>query len=135
MKDKQGRVVFTSDWKKASAENDFTAQIPVKGLKPGHAYQIELEAKSTASRKVNYESGAFSTAPGKNDKVPVLITTSTCQYFWSFDDKKRGFHTYDSMTKLNPDFFVHTGDYIYYDKPGPLAKNIEKARHKSESKN
>tara|TARA_R110002051_G_scaffold277172_3_gene338514 strand:+ start:3473 stop:4936 length:1464 start_codon:yes stop_codon:yes gene_type:complete len=130
VKDKQGRVVFTSDWKKASAENDFTAQIPVKGLKPGHAYQIELEAKSTASRKVNYESGAFSTAPGKNDKVPVLITTSTCQYFWSFDDKKRGFHTYDSMTKLNPDFFVHTGDYIYYDKPGPLAKNIEKARHK-----
>lgn len=44
--------------------------------------------------------------------------------------KKRGFDTYDSMDRLKPDFFVHTGDYVYYDKPGPLAKNIELARHK-----
>ena len=26
--------------------------------------------------------------------------------------------------------FIQTGDYIYYDKPGPLSNNLEKARHK-----
>lgn len=130
VKDKRARIVFTSSWTNATPENDYTAQIPIKDLKSGHGYQIVLEAKKTDSSEVNYERGSFSTAPGKKDKVPVLLTTSTCQYFWSFDDKTRGFHTYDSMGKLNPDFFVHTGDYIYYDKPGPLAKNYEKARHK-----
>ena len=34
------------------------------------------------------------------------------------------------MAKLAPDFFVQTGDYVYYDKPGPLATTPEKARHK-----
>src|SRR5690606_28910479 len=53
-----------------------------------------------------------------------------CQYFWSFDDPKRGFKTYDSMHRMKPDFFIQTGDYIYYDKPGPLVNHLDKARHK-----
>ncbi|HYW95087.1 MAG TPA: alkaline phosphatase D family protein, partial [Bacteroidales bacterium] len=52
------------------------------------------------------------------------------QYFWDFDDPERGFRIYDSMLKLHPDFYVQTGDYVYYDKPGPIADNKEKARHK-----
>jgi alkaline phosphatase D len=74
--------------------------------------------------------GTFSTAPEQNKQETIHLTTSTCQYFWSFDDQERGFKTYDSMRRMNPDFFIHTGDYVYYDKPGPFAKNIEKARHK-----
>src|SRR5690606_34240462 len=45
-------------------------------------------------------------------------------------DDTRGFKTYDSMSQLDPDFFVHTGDYVYYDRIGPMVDNIEKARHK-----
>ncbi|WP_339904642.1 alkaline phosphatase D family protein, partial [uncultured Cyclobacterium sp.] len=114
----------------ASEENDFTVKFPVTGLDEGTDYSINWEAKSSEATEVKVEKGSFSTAPRDKDEVPVLLTTSTCQYFWSFDNKERGFHTYDSMGKLKPDFFVHTGDYIYYDKPGPLAKNIEKACHK-----
>ncbi|GAB3020949.1 hypothetical protein GCM10027284_45460 [Cyclobacterium sediminis] len=130
IKDKKGRTIFTSPWEKATSDNDFTVKIRVTGLKENKDYIILWEAKALDEAKVTKEKGSFSTAPGDSEAVPVLLTTSTCQYFWSFDDKRRGFHTYDSMAKLKPDFFVHTGDYLYYDKPGPLAKNIEKARHK-----
>ena len=34
------------------------------------------------------------------------------------------------MLKLNPAFHCQTGDYVYYDKPGPLSYNVELARHK-----
>jgi alkaline phosphatase D len=34
------------------------------------------------------------------------------------------------MKKLGPDFFVHTGDIEYYDKPLPYADNLELARFK-----
>ena len=34
------------------------------------------------------------------------------------------------MQKLDPDFFVHTGDIEYYDKPQPYADNIDLARFK-----
>jgi len=130
VKDKKDAIVFSSSWKMASPENDYTVKIPIGPLEPGNTYKIRLEAKTSENGELNYEQGTFSTAPDNNTESPVLLTTSTCQYFWSFDDKTRGFHTYDSMRKLKPDFFVHTGDYIYYDKPGPLAKNLEKARHK-----
>ncbi|MFT7436659.1 MAG: alkaline phosphatase D, partial [Psychromonas sp.] len=48
----------------------------------------------------------------------------------SFDDSLRGFKIYDSMLKLNPAFHCQTGDYVYYDKPGPMVHNVELARHK-----
>ena len=34
------------------------------------------------------------------------------------------------MLKLNPLFHCQSGDFVYYDKPGPMAYTIEKARHK-----
>ena len=34
------------------------------------------------------------------------------------------------MLKLNPLFHCQTGDYVYYDKEGPIAHNVELARHK-----
>ena len=74
--------------------------------------------------------GSFRTPPTTNTPAPVSFTTSTCQYFWSYDDSLAGFKTYLSMAQLAPDFFVQTGDYVYYDKPGPSAASPEKARHK-----
>ncbi len=126
-----GRHTVTSTWQSAVAEHDFTVKIPFSQLQPDTAYEILLEAKASPdSKKVSTTKGSFRTAPRKDAVVAVQLTTSTCQYFWSYDDKKRGFSTYDQMNELQPDFFIHTGDYIYYDKPGPEANTIPKARHK-----
>ncbi|GAA5219820.1 alkaline phosphatase D family protein [Membranihabitans marinus] len=121
---------WVSDWMTANEGNDYTIKVPCDGLKPLKEYQLEIEAKASKRGPVNSISTTFKTPPTAADIVPVNMVTSTCQYFWSFDDDERGFQTYDTMRKLKPDFFVQTGDYIYYDKPGPLAKNIEQARHK-----
>lgn len=121
---------MASDWKTAESPNDFTVQIPISKLKPGTNYQFELEGVADGSSTPSKIGGEFMTAFSPEEAVSVNLTTSTCQYFWNFDDKNRGFKTYDSMRRLNPDFFVHTGDYVYYDRIGPLATTIEKARHK-----
>ncbi|HXI00694.1 MAG TPA: alkaline phosphatase D family protein [Sphingobacteriaceae bacterium] len=126
----QGSKRINSKWYPVSEEHDFTASVIFTSLKPDNCYQILLEAKASDAASVNSIMGSFCTAPGKKTIVPVALTSSTCQYFWSYDDDMRGFKTYDSMNKLNPDFFVQTGDYVYYDKPGPLATNSAKARHK-----
>ena len=125
-----GATTVRSSWQAAKSEVDFTVQIPFENLKPDTTYQILWESKSSEKGEVSSYSGNFSTAPNEQAEKPLQIVTSTCQYFWSHDDAERGFKTYDSMARLNPDFFVQTGDYVYYDKPGPLAKTLEKARHK-----
>lgn len=119
-----------SEWIEASSENDYTVKVPFVGLLSATQYEVEFLVKSDENSAVSINKGSFVTAPDPNQAVPVLFTTSTCQYFWSFDEENRGFHSYDSMASLKPDFFIQTGDYVYYDKPGPLAKTLDLARHK-----
>jgi len=118
----------SSDWISTGPERDFTAYHHFSGLRPGNAYTALLEGRSQPNGSISRIQLQFKTVPKSN--VPVLITTSTCQYFWSFDDSTRGFRTYLSMKDMRPDLFVQTGDYVYYDKPGPMATDAAKARHK-----
>ncbi|MHC4737165.1 MAG: alkaline phosphatase D family protein, partial [Planctomycetota bacterium] len=50
---------------------------------------------------------------------------STGQVYGGQDVAGGGYKIYAEMLKLDPSFFVHTGDILYYDK---LAKTIELAR-------
>ncbi|WKN42237.1 alkaline phosphatase D family protein [Tunicatimonas pelagia] len=121
----------TSEWLVAEAKEDHTVHIPLEGLTPDTQYTIKLEGKAQQSdENIATISGIFRTPPADTVAAPVSFTSSTCQYFWSYDDSVAGFKTYLSMAELAPDFFVQTGDYVYYDKPGPSATNPEKARHK-----
>ncbi len=126
---RQGDAAVSSGWQPVSEKDDFTAKVVFNDLEANRCYQVLLEAKASATGAVQTANGDFCTAPRKNSVLPVSFTAATCQYFWSYDDDRRGFRTYDSMRKLNPDFFVQTGDYVYYDKPGPLATTPAKARH------
>ena len=126
-----GDSIRTSDWYSARALHDYTVHIPLLGLKSDTEYRLKLEGKSTEGGPTTATlTGSFRTPPEEHSVAPVSFTTSTCQYFWSYDDSVAGFKTYQSMAALAPDFFVQTGDYVYYDKPGPAANNPRKARHK-----
>jgi alkaline phosphatase D len=121
----------TTDWQEARAEQDYTVHIPLAGLQPSTAYALTVEGRALATERVQARlEGRFRTPPDPEATVPVRFTTSTCQYFWSYDDSLAGFRSYLEMAELEPDFFVQTGDYVYYDKPGPLATTPERARHK-----
>jgi alkaline phosphatase D len=121
---------ISSGWLKADQKKDFTVFHLFKDLKPNTRYEVRLEGRPTDKGLIQRAAGNFTTAPRQYEKKELTLTTSTCQYFWSHDDSLKGFHTYQSMTLLKPDLFVQTGDYVYYDKPGPMATTLEKARHK-----
>lgn len=71
--------------------------------------------------------GSFRTAPLAEQATPIRFIVTTCQAVRSVDSGPEGHHSYRQMLALDPHFFVHTGDIIYYDK-APLAKNVAEAR-------
>ncbi|GLR19985.1 alkaline phosphatase D family protein [Portibacter lacus] len=117
-------------WKHVSPYRDFTIMIPVQDLEPNTSYQVLIEGRKNKEEEISEITGQFKTAPDKESIVSVGFTSSTCQYFWDYDDPIRGFKAYDNMRKLEPSFHCQTGDYVYYDKKGPLSFNVELARHK-----
>lgn len=119
-----------SGWQNTSADQDFTAYHHFSALTPGTAYRLLVEGRAKPKGRITQLELSFHTCPDTAEAANIQLTTSTCQYFWSFDDSLQGFHTYRSMASLQPDLFVQTGDYVYYDKPGPMATTAEKARHK-----
>ena len=125
-----GKKTYPSPWIRVQKEQDHTGFHHFKGLTPGTKYKVRIEGKASERGAVSTTEGFFSSSPKASLSEEFYMTTSTCQYFWSYDDSTIGFRTYGSMKKQEPDLFVQTGDYVYYDKPGPMATNAEKARHK-----
>lgn len=123
-------TLISSSWQRVSDQNDFILKRLFEGLQSNTKYTISIKGKKRKMTQISEVVGSFTTAPSADDAVPITFTSSTCQYFWSHDDTRRGFKIYDSMKKLKPSFHCQTGDFIYYDKPGPLATNVELARHK-----
>ncbi|MCP9237802.1 alkaline phosphatase [Lewinella sp. JB7] len=117
-------------WHPVSPYRDYTFKTGIGGLRPATSYTVVVEGRKADGGPVSRLTGKFRTAPRPEAIVPVTFTASTCQYFWSHDDPIRGFRMYDSMLALEPAFHCQTGDYVYYDKPGPLAVNLPLARHK-----
>ena len=117
-------------WSYVSSYRDYSMKTVFNKLKSNNNYEVIISGRKNTEAPITTIQGQFKTAPSPQDVVPVLFTSSTCQYFWDYDDPVRGFKAYDQMLKLKPDFHCQTGDYVYYDKLGPLATDVEKARHK-----
>ncbi|BBU56583.1 alkaline phosphatase [Mameliella alba] len=66
--------------------------------------------------------GRFRTAPGARRSVRFAWSGDTAGQGWGIDDE--GMRTYATMTRHQPDFFVHSGDTIYAD--GPMQDEVEK---------
>jgi phosphodiesterase/alkaline phosphatase D-like protein len=106
-------------WHDVESERDYTKQIRLDGLQPNATYQIRAESESG-----NIVEGHFQTAPTADQEARVLFTVSTGQAYHDMDAAE-GFQIYPSMLRLKPQFFVHTGDIVYYDgraKTLPLAR-------------
>ncbi|MBS1654577.1 MAG: alkaline phosphatase D family protein [Bacteroidetes bacterium] len=113
-------------WEKVSVDNDATRQIQLKELKPGSSYEVRVEARAGNNDKsiVTVE-GSFKTAPATDEHHDIKFMVVTCQEYHDRDYSSKGFKIYESMLRQQPDFFVHTGDVVYYDQQ---AKNEALAR-------
>lgn len=121
---------ITSPWKYVSPYKDYTYKAIFDKLNSNTEYKVIIFGRKNEKGPLTYIRGQFRTTPNPDEEVPVLFTSSTCQYFWDYDDPERGFKAYDQMLKLKPAFHCQTGDYVYYDKPGPMANSVSLARHK-----
>lgn len=118
-------------WQPVLEDKDFTRQMKLKGLSPGTKYSITAEGRASQNAKITCQvDGGFKTAPKAFAPAKISFTVVTGQEYHRRDDPMNGHKIYPQMLGLGPDFFVHTGDIEYYDKPDPYADNVELARFK-----
>jgi alkaline phosphatase D len=118
-----------TDWRATDAAKDFTATFGLAGLKPQTRYEVAVEARATADGPVtSTTTGGFVTAPMAGANAAVSFCVMSCQ---QYEDRDRadGFAIYPSMLALRPDFFVNTGDAVYYDHGPVFALNDDLARY------
>lgn len=123
VKDAQDWTVL--DWQQVNQEGSFVHQFELSKLTAGTEYELEVEASSLENDKVSASmAGKFKTAPASNtpSDVNFIVTTGTS---YGDVDSENGYKLYPSSLKLDPDFFVHTGDIVYYDG---MAKTLDMAR-------
>jgi alkaline phosphatase D len=107
-------------WQPVDPNRDFTAHFPLRGLKPATGYQLLVESRSGSTVR-----GKFRTAPVPHQPARVVFTVVTGTAYPHQDAPEGGYKIYAQMLKLDPSFFVHTGDILYYDA---LAKTQALAR-------
>jgi alkaline phosphatase D len=104
------------DWAPVDPNRDYTRQVALKDLKPGLVYRLEIESQSPDGESGQTLTGSFQTAPGPDRSVPLRFVVSTCQSWKTRDKGTAGLEIYDHMLDLDPAFFAHMGDIVYYDK-------------------
>ncbi len=109
------------DWQAVDPEASFSTQFKLSNLSSGKEYELLVEASPLKGSNISTSmKGRFKTAPAKDVAATVnfIVTTGTS---YSDVDSVTGYKIYPSSLKLDPEFFVHTGDIVYYDDLGKTA--------------
>ncbi|QDT45595.1 PhoD-like phosphatase [Gimesia alba] len=140
----------------AAADHDFISRAAFTGLKPGTKYECKTEIGKTAEQLHAGPTAHFETLPGPTLAEPVDFVVVTGMNYAKFHgdnridkkqhleenntklpqpyagpDKHLGYPALETILKLKPNFFIGTGDNVYYDTPDkPRAKTIPEMRQK-----
>lgn len=118
------------EWVAVDNEKNFTKQWKLENLLPNTKYVVEIETRLNNKSKISDKTeGAFRTPPTSDSEDDIEFCIVTCHDYWR-KDTTDGHKIYEVMMKLFPDFYVHTGDVEYYDKPEPYAMTEELMRFK-----
>jgi alkaline phosphatase D len=116
----------STNWEAMDPEHDFTRQFTLTGLAPATAYELRVEARPPGNEAIGSTlDGRFHTAPPSDQPARVVFAATTGTDYEDQDAPEGGFRIFQSVMDLGADFFVHTGDILYYDT---WAKNVDLAR-------
>ncbi len=120
----------TTDLKAALPANDFLVKKKITGLKPNTRYYYQLAYGIDTTDLYKSTVGTFRTLPGPNndDKVSFVVVTGMNYYHFHFGkydstqayagpDKDLGYPALETIKNLGPDYFIGTGDNVYFDHP------------------
>ena len=111
----------------ATEVSDFTARVDLAGL-PGGAevfVRVRFEELVPAGATSEPLIGRFRTAPKERRGVRFVFSGDTAGQGWGIDLGFGGMKLYDSMRRVEPDFYVNCGDSVYAD--GPLRPEVTDA--------
>lgn len=123
-------------WSESTAASDFIIRSQASHLKPGTLYYYRLvmgESRETAKPGPVRQ---FKTLPAVDQPGDLSLCMGSCMNYHSFmhgkangggpvtateQDRQLGYPSFAAMTALKPDFFIGTGDIVYYDHPPQTA--------------
>ena len=103
-----------------AADTDFTGTTRLRGLPPGEQihYRVLLADPDDPRRTSEPVTGTFRTVPvGRRRGVRFLWSGDLAGQGWGINPDLGGYRIYDAMAKLDPDFFLCSGDNVYADGP------------------
>lgn len=116
----------TTEWAAVDPDRDFTRQFRLEGLLSDTRYKVRVESHMLQTEAPGQAlEGGFRTAIPAGKTARVAFTVTTCHEYLRRDNGDEGFLIYPAMAALDPHFFVHTGDIVYYDR---MAKTLPLAR-------
>jgi alkaline phosphatase/alkaline phosphatase D len=128
----------------ATEANDFIIRTELTGLKPNKVYHYRAVYGASESTTRLGPNCSFRTLPGGSIDTPVRFIVGSCMNYNKFmhgklgkaggpltateTDKRLGYPAFETMLSLRPDFFVGTGDIVYYDNPFRMSETIPQLR-------
>ena len=136
-------------WRKAEAASDFIVRAKLTGLKSGTEYHYRAQIGNSRESAQRGPRRTFRTLPGPDKNTAVSFCVGSCMIYDRFvkgenanktpsatppEERELGYPSFTAMTKLKPDFFIGTGDIVYYDYPRskeePAAQILPELRKK-----
>jgi alkaline phosphatase D len=125
--DSEFQQTFGTKWMIASPENDYMVKLQVTSLEPGTRYYYRLLSGPDVDSLKMGPVGTFRTLDprGISRQVRFVIVTGMNRFAFlanslkdlAFRERGLGFPALESIVAHEPDFFVSTGDSVYYDTP------------------
>ncbi len=107
--------------------HDYTAKLRLRDLPPGERifYRVRFQDLSNRRRLSAPVAGQLVLPPPDDRDITFLWSGDTAGQGYGIDPARGGMLTYDTMRRLTPDFFVHSGDNCYADNPFPAQMRLE----------
>ena len=131
-------------FQRATDKHDFIVRAELTGLKPNTTYHFRAVHGTTEAAAQAGSGCSFKTLPGGGIDTPVRFIVGSCMNYNKFmhgkkggasgpetateTDKRLGYPAFEAMLELRPDFFVGTGDIVYYDHPLRVARTVPQLR-------